>query len=96
MWKQRMIVRQFVVCLVVALVAVPGMAWAQPGQSSASDKPRAPGTPPAVEQGIRFDDAQRSGAPCAVPGICGRCDCPKLPASPVPGPGSGRDPKSGK
>ena len=81
-----------VVRFAIVLLVLPTLAWAQTGQSSDAGKPSTPGKPEVLEQGFRFDDADRSGTPCAVPGTCGRCDCPKLPSSTDPA----QDPKHGR
>jgi hypothetical protein len=80
-----------VICFAIVLLVLPALTWAQTDQSSEAGKPSTPGKPKVLEQGIRFDDADRSGTPCAVPGTCGRCDCPKLPPSTDPA----QDPKRG-
>jgi hypothetical protein len=76
--------------VVVAAVVSPDVLWAQVEPQSVTDKtspPAGAGKPATAEEMVRFDDTERSGTPCAVPGVCGLCDCPKLPASVKPAPG---------
>jgi hypothetical protein len=65
----------------VILVTACAAVIAQAEQRSDADKGPLRGetrNPPASNETIRFDDADKSGAPCAVPGPCGRCDCPAV------------------
>jgi hypothetical protein len=75
-----------VVAAAATMATPPNVLWAQADRSNEAPPPSQAGRPGAAEQPLRFDDAGTSGAPCAVPGLCGLCDCPKPPATANPTP----------
>jgi hypothetical protein len=72
------------VAAAAAVATPPDTLWAQANRSNEAPSPPQASSPGPAEQPVRFDDAGKSGAPCAVPGLCGLCDCPK-PPDPAPG-----------
>jgi hypothetical protein len=80
-----------ILLIVVGVFAVdwqaPGFAQAE-GQLKVDRKPGEIAPPPKSQQQdeiVRFDDDEgSSGTPCAVPGPCGRCDCPAVPQAVSP------------
>jgi hypothetical protein len=90
-----MTIRRAVIGFTIAFLALLTPAGAQTGPQPNAGKVSPKGNP-ALEQSVRFDDDDSSGTPCAVPGICGRCDCPKPAVSTNSQESRDRDPPSGK
>src|SRR5262245_35530489 len=62
----------------VAIVAVASAGFAQPVDKARTgkDSPRLKGAAPKTTTLPDPNDEDRSGPRCAIPGPCGRCDCP--------------------
>jgi hypothetical protein len=83
------------IVVAVVMTAPADLLWAQAKRSNGEGppSPAPPGRPGAAQPPITFDDEGKSGTPCAVPGPCGLCDCPKSPAtSPTPDAGGVPEP----